>query len=274
MSVQVLAVTTNQTDYRLVEKMNIQTDALIGNQCDRDETVEIPYNGKKIRYVSTTTKGVGINRNLILMRADAEFCVFADDDMTFLDGYEKTVTDWFSRLPEADILVFNLQGGKKERKKTGAVKRVTRLNYGKFGAARLAFRTESVRFSGVMFHTMFGGGCRYSCGEDTLFLSDCLKKGLKIVAVPDAIASIVDGNSTWFRGYTDKFFYDKGVLYALLNKNTAYPAALYHCLKHSKRYREFGIGKAVARMFAGIAFARNGGAPRRGMASRMKKHGK
>ena len=259
MAVQVLAVTTNRTEYDLHEKMNIQTDAIIGNQCGKDTVEALEYNGRRILYLSSATRGVGINRNQILMRANAEFCVFADDDMTFLDGYEKTVRDWFSRLPDADIIVFNLEGGKKERKKTKSIQKVNRFNYGKYGAARLAFRTEAVRFSGVMFHTMFGGGCSFSCGEDTLFINDCLKKGLKIVAVPDAIASIVDGNSTWFCGYTEKFFYDKGVLYALLNRKTAYLMAIYHCAKHRKRYHEFGLKKAVMQMFAGIRYAGSGG---------------
>ncbi len=260
MAVQVLAVTTNRTRYDLHEKMNIQTDAVIGNQCERDAAEDFECGGRKIRYLCSSTRGVGINRNLILMQANAEFCVFADDDMTFLDGYEKTVSDWFSRIPDADMIVFNLQGGKKERKKTKSVQRINWFNYGKFGTARLAFRTESVRFSGVMFHTLFGGGCRYSCGEDTLFIHDCLKKGLKIVAVPDAIASIVDGNSSWFRGYSDKFFYDKGVLYALLNPHTAHLTAVYHCVKHRKRYQEFGLRNALTQMFAGIRYAKTRGA--------------
>ena len=259
MAVQVLAVTTNQTEHVLHKQMNIQTDAIIGNQCGREAVEDLEYRGRNIRYLSTTTRGVGINRNQILMRANAEFSVFADDDMVFLDGYEETVCNWFSRLPDADIIVFNLEGGKKERKKTETVRRVHRFNYGKYGAARLALRTEAVQFSGVMFHTMFGGGCRYSCGEDTLFIHDCLKKGLKIVAVPAAIAGIVDGNSTWFCGYTDKFFYDKGVLYALLNGKTAYLTAVYHCVKHRKRYREFGLKNAIEKMFSGIHFARSGG---------------
>ncbi len=252
MKVQVLAVTTSQTDHRLVQKMNIQTDSIIGNQCINNAVEIFDYCGHKIQYISTTTRGVGINRNIILMHADADICVFADDDMTFLNGYEKTVCKWFLQLPDADMIIFNLQGGKKERKKTTAVKRINRFNYGKYGAARLAFRTDSVRFCGVMFHTMFGGGCRYSCGEDTLFINDCLKKGLKIYAVPAELASIEDGKSTWFCGYTDKFFFDKGVLYVLLHKKAAYLLALYHCVKHREKYSDYGLLRAISQMFNGI----------------------
>ncbi|HAZ18610.1 MAG TPA: hypothetical protein DCY75_00365, partial [Clostridiales bacterium] len=54
---------------------------------------------------------------------------------------------------------------------------------------------------------------------DTLFLHSCLQKGLKIYAVPDSIATLSDEReSTWFRGYNEKYYYDKGVLFAAVSK--------------------------------------------------------
>lgn len=251
MNIQTLVVTTKQQDHSLPEKMNIRTDAVIGNQCGRDEVTEFAYNGHTMRYVSSALQGVGANRNHTLMHAQGEICVLADDDMTFLPEYEKTVEEWFTKLPDADILIFNLEGGKKRYKHT-AVCRINRLNYGKFGAARLAFRLQPVRFAGVMFNTMFGGGCEYSCGEDTLFLRDCLRKGLKIYGVPASLASIVDGDSTWFHGYTDKFFFDKGVLYCALHKNMAGIHALVHCLRYRKKYKDYGWRNGVRQMWMGM----------------------
>ena len=53
-------------------------------------------------------------------------------------------------------------------------------------------------------------------GEDSLFLHDCLKAGLAIYRTPVAIGKERKGESTWFKGYTDKFFFDRGVLYHFL----------------------------------------------------------
>lgn len=251
MKVQTLVVTTGQTDFSLPGKMNLQTDSLIGNQCGKNEICRFEYNGRQICYLSSDTRGVGINRNQILMRAEGELCVLADDDMTFLAGYEATVTQWFAKLPKADMLIFNLQGGKK-RYVNRSVRRITRFNYGRYGAARLAFRTRSVRFAGVTFHTMFGGGCEYSCGEDSLFLRECIRRGLKIYAVPAAIAQIEDGNSTWFTGYTDKFFFDKGVLYYALDKRFCKPLSVIHCWRHRNKYKSYGVGRAIRQMWKGI----------------------
>lgn len=251
MNIQTLVVTTNQNDKSLPEKMNLQTDAVIGNQCGREEITEFEYNGHRMQYVSTATRGVGINRNETLMRAEGDICVLADDDMTFLPGYEAAVGEWFEKLPDADMLIFNLEGGKKRYKHT-KVKKINRFTYGKFGAARLAFRLRPVRFSGVMFHTMFGGGCEYSCGEDTLFLRDCLRKGLKIYGVPAALAQIRDGGSTWFQGYTDRYFFDKGVLYYALNPRLCKAHAMIHCLRYRRKYGQYGWKKAVEQMMKGI----------------------
>lgn len=251
MKIQTLVVTTAQQDRSLPEKMNLRTDAIIGNQCGMDELTEFEYNGHIIQYISSSTTGVGINRNETLFRAGGDFCVLADDDMTFLDGYENTVRKWFDKLPQADMLIFNLEGGKK-RYKCKKVMKVNRLNYGKFGAARLAFRLKSVRFSGVTFHTMFGGGCEYSCGEDTLFLRECLRKGLKLYGVPASLAQIRDGNSTWFQGYTDKYFFDKGVLYYALNRRLCKLHALIHCLRYRSKYKDYGWKKAVQQMKKGM----------------------
>lgn len=251
MRVQTLVVTIQQTDHSLPGAMNIQTDAVVGNQCGKDAVEEFDHNGHRILFLSSSQRGVGTNRNEVLLRAEGDICVLADDDMTFFDGYADTVQKWFEKLPQADILAFNLAGGRKRFCNT-AVRRVHRFNYGKYGAARLALRTRAVRFSGVMFHTMFGGGCEYSCGEDSLFLRDCLKKGLKVYGVPEAIASIEDGNSTWFSAYNEKFFFDKGVLYYALNKRWCRLIALYNCLRHRKRYKEFGWRNAYSQMLKGI----------------------
>ena len=56
MKIQVLVATMHQTDHSLPEKMNIQTDAIIINQCDRNEYEEFTYNGHTIRF--TTYKNV------------------------------------------------------------------------------------------------------------------------------------------------------------------------------------------------------------------------
>lgn len=42
---------------------------------------------------------------------------------------------------------------------------------------------------------------------------NCIKKGLRVYALPIEIGEEKARPSTWFQGYTEKFFYDRGVLY-------------------------------------------------------------
>lgn len=231
MTVQVLVATMGQTDHSLLEKMNIQTDVIVGNQCDRNEIEEFEYNGHRVLWLSFSERGVGLNRNNALMRADADICLLADDDMVFADGYEKTVTDAFAADAEMDVAVFNLPPD--DAKSTDVKKNVGKLNYMRYGAARVAFRRQKVSYAGIFFNQNFGGGTKHSCGEDTIFLHDCLYAGLKMKHLPAAVASLdTSSESTWFKGYNEKYFYDMGVLYSVMYGKKALFMDIQYLVRH------------------------------------------
>ena len=54
----------------------------------------------------------------------------------------------------------------------------------------------------------------YSSGEDSLFIRDAFRKGLKMYSCPTVIAKVKQEESSWFKGYTQKYFVDKGILIA------------------------------------------------------------
>lgn len=223
MQVQVLVATMNQIDYSLLEKMNIQTDAIVGNQCDRNAIEHFVYKGNNITYLNFAERGVGLNRNNALMRADADICLFADDDMVYVDNYHKLLKDAFINNPEADVIVFNVEEPNVEnsskRYRIKEVVKVHRLNYLRYGTARIAFRLKSVRENGIYFNQCFGGGTEHCHGEDNLFLTECLNKKLRIVAVPVSIATLTEERlSTWNQGYNKKYLRDQGALYRAISK--------------------------------------------------------
>ena len=127
----------------------------------------------------------------------------------------------------------------------------------RFGAARLGVRLSRIHLNAINFNLCFGGGAKYSSGEDTLFLYECLKKKLKIYSYPAVIAQLNDEReSTWFKGYNDKFFFDRGVLYYLLNRNFGGLVAGYHCIKHRKKYKEYGCFNAWKQMYRGYRYVK------------------
>lgn len=251
--IETLIATTKQTDYSLLDKMNIQSDAIVGNQCDENKVVDFDYNGCKIKWLSFNERGVGLNRNNALMRSQADICLVADDDMVYHDGYVKTVEDVFTNHPSADVIIFNVDEEIPTRHVNTKVIKINKHNYGRYGAVRIAFKRESIFLNGISFNLMFGGGAKYSAGEDTLFIKSCLDKGLKVIAVPFSLAKLVEvRESTWFSGYNEKYFIDKGVLNYFLNKKFANLICLYHAIRHRKLYREVGWKKAYKLMLKGV----------------------
>lgn len=237
MSVQVLVATMNQTDYSLLNKMNIETSAIVCNQCDKNEMVDFLHEEKCVRWLSFCERGVGLNRNNALMRADAEICLFADDDMVYVDGYEDIVTKAFEQIPDADVIVFNLIEKTPTRYVIPKISRVNRLNYLRYGTARVAVKLSSVKINGIYFNQCFGGGTEHCHGEDNLFLTACLDKGLRIYAYPAFIATLTEERaSTWNTGVDEKYLKDQGVLYRQISRRHWKLLCLQDAIRHSRRY--------------------------------------
>lgn len=238
MDLQVLVSTMHQQDYSIIEKMNIQSDAIIVNQCDRNEIEEFTYKGNKIKFISLNERGVGLSRNTALMRATAEICLFADDDMFYVDGYKEIVLEEFRKNPNADLIFFNVPSTNINRPTYIITKnkRVRWYNSMRFGAVNIAIRTDRVREENIYFSLLFGGGAKYSSGEDSLFIADCIRKGLRAYSNTKIIGYVNQEVSSWFKGYTDKFFIDKGVFYAHLSKKWAKFFCLRYVLKHKDKF--------------------------------------
>ena len=235
-SIQTLITTMKLQDAQaLLASMNLQGHrTIIGNQCSENGVQQLG----DTTVVSTSLRGVGQNRNNIIERADADICVLADDDMRFCDEYGQIVSRVFEENPDADVIIFNFIEKSEGRRVVQKKHRVSVKNYMNYGAARFAFRRAPIAYHAISFNTMFGGGTPHHCGEDSLFLNSCLKAGLKVIVVPDALATLTEEReSTWFSGYTDKYLYDKGVFLGIAHPRLAKPMALLLVAKH-KEYRE------------------------------------
>lgn len=254
MKVQVLASVMNQKLEEIVEQMNITSDAIIINQCEEHGYKELEQNGRKIRFYSFPERGIGLSRNNALMRADGDIVLFADEDMEYYDGYEYAIIKEFEDVPAADMILFNVNVGE-ERKtfyNTGR-RRVKFYNAGRYGAVSFAIRTDRLKESRVTFSTLFGGGARYSAGEDSLFLNDFMDKGYTVWTSPIVIGEEKPGESTWFEGYHEKFFFDRGVLYYYLYGKFAVLFSLRYLLVHRKKLlTNMSFVEAYTKMREGI----------------------
>jgi glycosyltransferase involved in cell wall biosynthesis len=255
LDLQILVSTMHQNNHSLLEKMNIQSDAIIVNQCDRNEIEEFEYKGRKINFMSFAERGVGLSRNTALMRATADICLFADEDVIYIDGYKEIVLKAFEENSDADVIIFNMLSTNPERPLHVLPKkiRIRWYNCLRYGAVTIGIKTESIRKAHIYFSLLFGGGTRYSCGEDSLFLMDCIRKKLRIYGYPVVIGHVSQENSSWFHGYTEKHFVDRGALYACLSKHWAVLLCLQFCVRHRKLFKnEKTWYEAFALMIRGL----------------------
>jgi len=254
MNLQVLVATMHQSDASIAQKMNIRCPAVLANQADREEIVSQMTEYGEWKMITTKTRGVGLNRNIALLAANAEIVLFADDDMVYYDDMPSKVCGVFEQLPQADVLVFGidiLKNGEITEKRRDHVRRVHWWNAMKYGTVRIAVRRRALLEHNITFHQCFGGGCPFSAGEDSLFLKACFDAGLRVYSHEYVLGACCKDNSSWFVGYNEKYFYDKGVLVRKLFPKMACLMALYFGV-HFKRDTTLGVWKRLRLVYAGV----------------------
>lgn len=214
---EILCVTMNmesvEDQYR---KMNIHCDTVFANQTDVFKRESLFIGGNRIQVISTDTKGNGLNRNIALLAASNEICLLSDDDMCYVDNLEEIITNEFDMHPDYDVIIFNIDTSTPEFgripkliKKEGRMHLYSR---NPFGAPRIAFRLESLRKTPIAFSMLFGGGSKFSNGQDSLFLRHLLKNNLKVFLSTKMIGSVAFDNSSWFSFDNEKKAYGKGAI--------------------------------------------------------------
>lgn len=212
---EVLVATMHQNDFSLIEKMNIKCDVVFANQTDVNTYDEVNTEKFKARMISTTTRGVGVNRNIALCYSQGDILLFADDDFIYNDDMPEMVLKAFEELPKADVIIFGshftLNGEIYETRKckTGRLPIYKSMKYGTYA---VAIRKKKLKITHISFLETFGGGCEYGHGEDSDFILNCYKEGLKVYTYDYILGSTAKDTSTWFTGFDDKLFYDTGAL--------------------------------------------------------------
>lgn len=243
---EILCVTMHQRDFSKLKEMNVHSDIVYANQADRTSYDELEFEGNTAKMITTATRGVGTNRNLALTYATADICLFADDDVIYNDNAEEVVMAEFNAHPDADIFIFHLSTDDPVRRqisysKTKKCWRFCRMPWGGF---RIAVRLSSIRKANIWFTTLFGGGCIFPSGEDSMFLSEARRKGLRFYVSKETIGRISFETSTWYTGADAKFYYGKGAYYAATRRMT-FPLWKFYFMLRTKKTTELGCREAL-----------------------------
>ena len=217
MSVQLLISCVDKNIPELIKKLQLESPAVIVNQCDEDKEEHVKEAGFPVDIYYRNERGVGRSRNLALSKADTDICLFGDEDIVYTKGYEAMIEAEFAAHPEADGIMFQVEvDPSRKTYQNDEYGKVTLWNCGRYPAYSMAFRRTKLHDTGVRFSLLFGGGAPYSNGEDSLFIRQLIKAGMQIYKSPVSIGEEIPRPSTWFTGYHEKFFFDRGVLYHFL----------------------------------------------------------
>lgn len=225
MKLEVLLSTMNLNKKEL-NKMNIKSKCTVINQCDKEKIDKY----KNFTIYSYKGKGVSNSRNRGLDYVKEDIILFCDNDVVYNKDYEKQVIKEFKNNKYADVIIFNFNVLDRKKRIIKKRKRLHIYNSLNYATYNIAIRRKSIK--NIRFNPMFGPGAKFSNGSDTMFIKELFKNKLKVYTSPIYLGTVVNSNSTWFKGYNEKYFYNKGALFTAINPKIRHILMLQYLLRH------------------------------------------
>lgn len=246
MRLNVLISCMYEKDASIITRSNVQTDVVV-NQCDKDSVEEFDFINKKgetchARFINTTERGLSKSRNMAIDNAWGDICQICDDDETLPDNYEDVIIDAYNDNMDASVITFALN-----RLDTEKSYPVAKMSLGfkeilRTSSLQVTFLLNLLRQVDIRFDEKMGSGTGNGGGEENRFLLDCRKAGMKMLYVPQIIATVNKGKSQWFNGYTEKYFKDRGwTSRRCLGFFMGYAFMLYNAIRHCKEFTKNGL---------------------------------
>lgn len=255
MTLEILLSTMYQNDFTILDKINLQSDAIVVNQGFNNSEFCFDYNGYNVKWINSTERGLTKSRNLALRNATADIVILADDDIQYVDGYQEKILKAYATLKDASIIAFNINSSKDitYRKHSNKIRKAP--FYKNYSSVRLTFIRRIFEEYNIEFNEDFGAGSIYGSGEEAILLSQFRRKKLKVYEYPICISNVDSSESSWFNGYNDKYFYDIGALISENYRYSKYIVFMYMIIRHQKltdmsllsRYKNINAGYKMYR---------------------------
>lgn len=238
-----------------IDELKICSDTIVINQCDRETEKVVNRrafcdNSQNVTYIETKDRGLSKSRNLAIDKAAEDICILCDNDVVYVDGYEKIITDAYEKYSDADLIVFFIKRPERSVPIFDRAKRMNYLSVLKIFSPEISLKKSSIK--DIRFDISFGAGSgKYIMGEENIFLYDALKHGLKIYYVPEKIAELKEVKSTWFSAYDENFFISRGANYAAMSKAFSHILIWQFALRKRKLYKGMKMMNAIKYMYRG-----------------------
>lgn len=227
MKVQVLISTMNRDDYGILDLIKVKSSAVVVNQCGCDSVDRFEFEGNEIIWINSKSKGLSHSRNLALSYATGDICLLCDDDEVLVDNYVEIIKTNYVKH-KVDIIVFNFIA-------KNAGDRLFKINkdrsapwYRYYVSQGISFRRMAIKKNGIFFNELLGAGTVYGSGEESLFIRRCRNSGLTIRESSSNICTVDFGESSWFKGFDEQFFFNIGVFLKLAYRKMAILYCMYY----------------------------------------------
>ena len=188
-NLEILISTTKKNNLDFIENIFFENpqhnfSIIIVNQAGKIKN----SNNKNIKIINTETKGLSKSRNMAIKNSSKKFCLLADDDIIYKNGFYKTIEQSFEENLGADIITFIMvdTNGKRFKKYPNKIKH----NYKsvrEVNSVVIAFKRESIIKNNIQFDALFGLGATFNTGEEYIFLRNCIQKKLTVLFYPKII---------------------------------------------------------------------------------------
>ena len=251
MKLQLIVTTMNQKSFDLVSTMNIQSDAIICNQCGIDNVKVLKKDCHDIMLLSSSTFGKSVNQNLGIMYSSGDILLFSDDDLILSDNYENAVISFFEKYKSADAVKFYCESLNKDRplafKKPKKIQKVSKTKMMSAGTPMLAVKRAFLLKNNIWFDASIGPGTKCPNGEDGVFLDSLFRNKANVYVCPDLLAYVKQCDSSWFCGFDEPYFVNSGYIYRKIYGFFCFLPIIRKALKFSiNKKSDFSLFKMIA----------------------------
>ena len=245
--IQILIATMNRTDFDFLKAMFVFSDfsmfnLLVINQTSSDKQLKSDF--ENVKVINSLDKGLSKSRNLAIENANQSLLILTDDDVVFQPGFELHVLKAFNTDDSHDGFRFEFLNGKGNFAKKYPKhfeEKLSQLEILNTSSVELVLKRESIQRVSLKFDENFGLGTNFSMGEEAIFVSDAIKKGLKIGFVPEVLVVHSHLSTSQRTSVSMQYFIHSAVFYRIYGKMYLFWIALklFFDLKHRKvRFRE------------------------------------
>ncbi|MGK0252573.1 MAG: glycosyltransferase involved in cell wall biosynthesis [Mariniflexile sp.] len=186
MVLEILISTMNRKDISFLNNIFVNNDykdfqILVINQTNSRTVLKSEF--KNIRVINSFEYGLSKSRNLAIKNAIGDICLIADDDIQYMNGFERIILDAFLKEPNSSIIKFKIETfcGRNYKVYPRISKRLSKKK-DLHGASsiEIAFKRQDILNHNILFNIFFGLGSIFPSGEEYLFLREALGENLII----------------------------------------------------------------------------------------------